>query len=625
MALATCTLVSTVYGQPQNDGASIENIPTVIVSASRLQSTVVGLTQSVTVIDREKIEKSGAAGLGQLLLRESGVFIDQTAASSGFSSIYLQGGDPSFTVVMLDGVSLNDPTSSRGSAVDLSSINLASIERIEIVRGNASAIHGGAMAGVVNIITRQRTEGFTAKMETGGFGFKRATTSVAARFGNFSSDLAVSAARDGIGTPTGSTKNESIRMGTYLNNGPYSLGMRLNLTESENRAFPDDSGGFQYAIRRAFEIRRSRSNQFSFKGSVDWRESGRFEIDWTLNTRTEADTSPGVAPGKRDAAGLPGWETHSSYQRSNSTAQYFRDLSESYSGAIGLDLQVEKGGVVGFLNFPTFKLPSNFVLERTTKSVFGEMRFRGEKLSVQTGIRISSSEPFGTQRSPHLGFKMDFGTFGTSRVNFSRGSKLPSFYALTHPLVGNPRLIPEVVTRSEIGHSAVLGRAFEGSVTLFNANYGNLVDFVSTPRPLLVNRGKINIRGVESSVSGTLANTLNAKATFSRLAITPEDGRGSPRNRPEKQATLAITKSLSTATSASLAWRYVGMRLDSSIPTGDVWLNSYSTMDFAISRKLSPTSQLDISVDNLLAKQYEEIVGTSGFGRRLRISLTFSI
>ena len=57
---------------------------------------------------------------------------------------------------MIDGVKVNDPTTTRGSAYDLSSIDVYQIERIEVLRGPASAIYGAeALAGVVNFITKK--------------------------------------------------------------------------------------------------------------------------------------------------------------------------------------------------------------------------------------------------------------------------------------------------------------------------------------------------------------------------------------------------------------------------------------------------------------------------------------
>ena len=78
------------------------------------------------------------------------------AQSGGFVSLYMRGAENSHLLILLDGVKLNDPTTTRGSAFDLSAIDVSQIERIEVLRGPASAVYGGeALAGVVHIITKR--------------------------------------------------------------------------------------------------------------------------------------------------------------------------------------------------------------------------------------------------------------------------------------------------------------------------------------------------------------------------------------------------------------------------------------------------------------------------------------
>ena len=90
-----------------------------------------------------------------LLRRVPGVHIGQPGSRGGRASIYTRGLDPNHTLILIDGVRMNDPTNNRGGSFDLSTLDPAGVERIEISRGSISAVHGSdAIAGVVNIITR---------------------------------------------------------------------------------------------------------------------------------------------------------------------------------------------------------------------------------------------------------------------------------------------------------------------------------------------------------------------------------------------------------------------------------------------------------------------------------------
>ena len=128
----------------------------VVVTATVAPTLLDRTTAPVTVISRAQIEAQQVESVTELLRQVPGVHIDQAGSRGGTSSVYLRGSDPNFTVVMIDGIKLNDPTNSRGGSFDFSKLSTDSIERIEIVRGPLSAVYGSdAVGGVINIITRR--------------------------------------------------------------------------------------------------------------------------------------------------------------------------------------------------------------------------------------------------------------------------------------------------------------------------------------------------------------------------------------------------------------------------------------------------------------------------------------
>ncbi len=81
--------------------------------------------------------------------------VDQVGGRGGTGSLYMRGADPNYTLVLVDGVRVNDPTNARGGSFDFSALDMADVERVEIARGPYSAVYGGdALAGVINIVTR---------------------------------------------------------------------------------------------------------------------------------------------------------------------------------------------------------------------------------------------------------------------------------------------------------------------------------------------------------------------------------------------------------------------------------------------------------------------------------------
>jgi outer membrane receptor protein involved in Fe transport len=146
----------------------------VTITATRSERSVLDVPGNVTVIDRESIDQSGVRHVPELLRREAGIFVPNatsnpegyTVEARGFNN---GGGNGSGMLVMLDGRRLNEPNT---GVTDWALIPLDQVERIEVVRGPASAAYGDqAMAGVIHIITRSGEDGLRAiaRGETGTY------------------------------------------------------------------------------------------------------------------------------------------------------------------------------------------------------------------------------------------------------------------------------------------------------------------------------------------------------------------------------------------------------------------------------------------------------------------------
>ena len=119
-----------------------------VVTATRNPQLLSSAVPHTTVISREDIERSQATDLVTLLAREAGLQRTQTGGIGTASSIFMRGAASLQTLVLLDGIALNKQDAS--GSVSLEHLMLDQIERVEIVRGNVSAIYGsGAIGGLV--------------------------------------------------------------------------------------------------------------------------------------------------------------------------------------------------------------------------------------------------------------------------------------------------------------------------------------------------------------------------------------------------------------------------------------------------------------------------------------------
>jgi vitamin B12 transporter len=210
--------------------------------------------------------------------------------------------------------------------------------------------------------------------------------------------------------------------------------------------------------------------------------------------------------------------------------------------------------------------------------------------------------------------------------SWGKAFKLPSLYALGHPLVGNPDLNPERGESYELELSQhLLDGAASWSATWFDGEFRNAIDFDSGPPPMLVNRNRVDTQGVE--LAGRLGVgeqwMLDASVTNARSRIASTGGE--LRNRPEWRAGLGAHWAPTAALKFSAAATYVGTSFDSSIPTGDVDLPAYTTIDVSAVWKLSPRLETYLAIDNLTDEQYEQFVGfeVRGIAPRLGLKLSF--
>lgn len=137
---------------------------TVVVTGTRTERGLADTTVATQVLDRKALEASGAENLAEALEEQPGVQITRAFGGAGGAGIQLQGLDPKYTLVLIDGQRV---TGSVNGVVDLSRFPAEDIEQIEIVKGPSAALYGAdAIAGVVNVITRKQRRPREAELHT---------------------------------------------------------------------------------------------------------------------------------------------------------------------------------------------------------------------------------------------------------------------------------------------------------------------------------------------------------------------------------------------------------------------------------------------------------------------------
>ncbi len=600
----------------------------VVVTATHLAGGVSAQDTNVAVIDAGQIAARQPSSVVELLRDLPGVYVQQSGGRGSVVSLFTRGAKPNFTLVLLDGVKANDPTNTRGGSYDFSTLDLNDIQRVEMVRGPASAVYGSdAVGGVINIITRRGTPDLQAGLiaEGGSFGYWRAGGHVSGPIGGATANLGLSYNDSGMPVAGSNVKGTSLDGALEL---PEIAGTTFSFNgrfgSSTATSFPDSSGGPRLSVLRTLDHRDIDEGVLGAHAARVISDRWSMMLDYGLYTRSSDARSPGVAPSVQTPFGIPANTDDARFTRNQLTWTNRFTPAEGLDVAAGMDLQLEHGVDDGTLDFG-FPLPTHFALDRTLWSAFAEARYRiNEQLSLSASGRYDNNDGDG-HFSPQLRADYALPDTGTHfQISWGKAYKLPSFYALGNPIVGDPSLKPEDAETVEGGVTQDLWTWGRWKMEGYDTHYSDLIDFQPGAVPKLVNLSSVHVRGMETSLAldfGAITATPHVSYTNARNELT-----GAPlRDVPEWLAGASLTWRPIEAAQINLDVTHVGAMIDNSVPTGDVTLGSHVRTDLAVSWRVLPQLKLNASVENLLNARYEDVVGFRAPGPLLRAGISASL
>lgn len=131
----------------------VPSLQETVVTATRTEQPLTDIVADVSIVDRDTIDRAGATGLVDLLVRLPGVEITRNGSVGNSSNVFLRGAEGRFTAVYVDGVRMD--SQSTGGAV-WEQIPLSQIDRVEVLRGPAAAVYGSdAIGGVIHLFTKK--------------------------------------------------------------------------------------------------------------------------------------------------------------------------------------------------------------------------------------------------------------------------------------------------------------------------------------------------------------------------------------------------------------------------------------------------------------------------------------
>ena len=614
-------------GGAAQDSLDLFHAPPLVVTVDRVVTPFSQVGVTTTVITRAEIERAQYRTVAEALRHVPGLEIVQTGGFGGVTSAFLRGAGPEHAAVLVDGIELNDPSAPAG-AYDLAGLLTDDVERIEIVRGPQSMLHGShAMGGVIQILTRVGSgpSQATTRLEAGA----RGTLHAAARVGGGADGLGwavqatrrqtdgVSAAAGGVERDAGESTGGSVVL-EWRPEGSWSL--RGTLRGRRGEAEIDQGGG------PASDDPNNVSDATELAGHVEagFRSAGgeweqRLSLGLTRIDRESTDRPDPARPLTSSVGEFDGRRWKLSWQHDVRLG--------AHRLVAGIDHEVESARTffASEGEFGPFESEMPETSARTTGVFAEDLIAIGERAHLALGVRADDHSRFGSVTTYRVAPVVLLSSGFRLRGSVGSGFRAPGLSQLLDPSFGNRELDDERSRGWEVGVEAgPEAGALQAAATWFDTRFEDLIVFDGEA---LRNVREAETRGLELTAVGRPAKSVAVRGAYTFMdaeeTAGPETGTRLVR-RPRHAADVRIDVVRGRA-DASLGVHWVGEREDldfSTFPAARVSLDGYLTARLAASWRWTERIRVFGRVENLTDERYEEIHLFGTVGRAVHGGIT---
>ncbi len=598
-----------------------------VITATRQAGVRAALPSATELVEIDSPQLIARQNVGEALAQAQSIFVREYGSVNGLKTISLRGVGDGQTLVLTDGVRLNNPQT---GGVDASLLSLVGVEKIEVVRGNASAQYGSdAIGGVIHLRTAPLPAGFSGALQTSG-----------GSFGTFNS-------RAQIGYGSANWRG-AVTLDRLVSDGDFPIDAGGNIKRANNGSQRREilarfSGHLNHELRLQFLHRTNRITQ-SVPGSLQFPSADAKQKD--LNHLTSAALDWYASPLLQLAAQFSAERRDQRYDDPDpffaiaSHHEVASDLAAWQNRTrVHTTLDLLVGGEIG-----NYRLTSTEVgePERTQRSAFAQAEWmplapqqKPWQLKIMPSLRYDHYSDAGQRTSPKLAFALNRQT--TTRINMhgslGQSFRVPSMNDLFWPsgpfLAGNPKLQPERGQELEGGVLYEFSRAGNWQIELagFNSKISALIAWISdaTFRYSPINLENAKLRGLEFSVAWrNHEDRFSWRANYTRLAAQNDRGQDLV-YRPRDKFDVQVNLDLRYLTLGG-NFQHVGKRFTRA--DNSQALPAYRVANFSLSRQIrfnELKTRLQFEMRNIFDRHFSIIDGYPMPGRELRATLRLGI
>jgi len=619
-------------------------LPDVVSTASRIVSASGSAFAVHTVITRQELAERGAAQLLDVLRDVPGLVVVQAGSRGTQASVFLRGGESDFVRVLVDGVAVNSP----GGWFNIAHLSTANVDRIEVVRGPGSVLHGSdAMAGVIQVFTREGRGPVRpdVKLEAGGQASRHVAVGLAGAGAAGTMALEASSTRTAGFQPFNSRYRHEEVSGRFATvaGRPWSAVATIRIEDSR-AGFPTDGNGVP-----------ADSNQYT----TEERITGGLVVSRRLAGGPSLQVSGSLSraeEGFRNAMDSPGDTVGYGFQarsdgralRSGLDMRLIGIRAGALDATAGLayedERQRSRSSASSNFGFGVGTESDTFRAARSTRAGYAELGAEvGAGVTLAAAGRVDDNSAFGALTSWRVGIAAPLPGAAVLHAQVGRAFKAPTFSELfaNSPFeVGNRDLRPEVANSWEVGvRLPAIQQRVRLASSLFSQRFGNLIQYASAApgAPTYANVGVATSRGVEVEVGASVLRTLTLSASGTRLWTRIRENGGSTAaalaigaplvRRPEVSGAAALRWAPSDRATARLGVHYLGPRDDidyRGFPATRIRLpgRTLVTLSSQLAIPGLPAGlAATVRVENLLDTAWEQALGFPGQGRLLHLGV----
>ena len=602
-AAAACLLATGTRAQP---GAQTQ-FDTVVVTATRSEQSLADTLPHATVITRADIDRAQQRDLVELLIQQAGVEMARTGGFGAQASVFLRGTNSSQTLILVDGLRLNTAI---GGTATLGGINLDTVERIEIVRGNLSSLYGSeAIGGVIQIFTRGGTKpGASAGVEAGAGDYRAA--SVAANIHVRTTELALAG-----GFREAKPFSAIDARQVIVNPATFTFGANPDLDANRNRT---GSLRIRQPLGEHAELGASvwtTHNDTDFDSTSDgptathhehaqqtaWQISGRAAVAANWTTRLQGGEA---RDDSRSTSDVPSFSS-GVFQARNRQIDWDNTfaLLPSLDAHLGAEALQQYGASTSY--DPTFT-SALVSFDRHVRAIWTGATMHDEAQQFQLNVRNDNYSDVGSATTGLAAYGYQITPAWRISAQYSTAFRAPSFNDLYFPGFSNPELKPE---RSRSVEGVLRYAQGETSVRLaiYRTHTTDLIQF-DTATSMPENIAGATIFGGELAA---ITRAADWRIELNVDASRPTDDTTDQRllRRAPYRATLALGREFGPLDFGASA-THVASRYDTDINTfGRIGLDAYTLVRATFAYRIGDQLRLTLRVENLTNAHYQLVSG----------------